>query len=90
VPSVQYASPRPDSWRGAAAPRRSSSSLCIQRISPLAASSATTARRVPAVEYKMPLTISGVDCRLYSGRGPRLSVLNRHATCSVPKFCAVI
>ena len=43
----------------------------------MAASSATTARRVPAVEYSRPLTISGVDSRLNSGRGPRLSVLKR-------------
>ena len=42
--------PRPDSWRGALAPRAPSRSLCIQTISPVAASSATTARRVPAVE----------------------------------------
>ena len=42
--------PRPESCRGAASPRSPSRSLCIQISSPLAASSATTARRVPAVE----------------------------------------
>ena len=49
-PSVQYARPRPDSWRGADSPRLPSFSLCIQISSPVPASSATTARRVPAVE----------------------------------------
>ena len=54
-PSVQYARPRPESLRGAASPRLPSFSLCIHSISPVAASSATTARRVPAVEYSTPL-----------------------------------
>ena len=60
--------------RAAAAPPRPrlpSFSLCIHSISPVAASSATTARRVPAVEYRRPFTISGVAWRLNSGRGPR-------------------
>ena len=35
-------------------------------------------------------TISGVDCRLNSGRGPRLSVLKRHATSRSLKFTAAI
>ena len=34
-------------------------------------------------------TISGVDWRLVSGRGPKLSVLNRQATCSLLKFAGV-
>src|SRR5438067_10248160 len=37
-----------------------------------------------------PLIISGVPSSLYSGRGPRLSVLNRHATSSLLKFDALI
>src|SRR4051812_5685775 len=32
----------------------------------------------------------GVPSSLYSGRVPRLSVLNRQATSSLPKFAAVI
>ena len=45
---------------------------------------------VPAVEYSTPFTISGVDSRLNSGRGPRLSVLNRHATWRLLKLSRVI
>ena len=41
--------PRPESWRGAAAPRAPSFSPCTQFSSPVSASSATTARREPAV-----------------------------------------
>ena len=52
--------PRPDSCRGAASPRFPSFSLCIQISSPVPASSATMARRDPAVQYTMPPTISGV------------------------------
>src|SRR5262245_66660717 len=33
---------------------------------------------------------SGVPSSLNSGRGPRLSVRNRHATSSLPKFVALI
>ena len=47
-------------------------------------------RRVPPVVYSIPLTMTGVPSSLYSGRGPRLSVLNRHATCSLLKFDALI
>ena len=47
------------------------SSGCVQR---------NDARRVPAVEYKTPFTMRGVDWKLNSGRGPRLSVLKRQAT----------
>ena len=46
---------------GAVSPRFPSSSLCIHLSSPVAAFNATTARRVPPVEYNMPLIISGVD-----------------------------
>src|SRR5262245_5228178 len=38
----------------------------------------------------MPFTISGVPSSLFSGRGPRLSVLNRHATSSLLKLDALI
>ena len=38
----------------------------------------------------MPLTTSGVPSSLYSGRVPRLSVLNRQATSRSLKFAAVI
>src|SRR5262252_3634616 len=86
----QYESPRPDNWRGAASPRLPSFSLCIHSISPVAASSATTARRVPAVEYTTPSTINGVPSKLNSGRGPSASVLNRHATSSLLKLSLVI
>ena len=41
--------PRQDSRRGAAAPRSPSSRRCIQRSSPLSASTVTTERREPAV-----------------------------------------
>ena len=80
LPSVQYARPRPDNCLGADSPRLPSLYAYFQRSSPVAASSATTARRVPAVVYTTPFTISGVDWKLNSGRGPRLSVLKRHAT----------
>src|SRR5207302_8155704 len=58
--------------------------------SPVFASRATTERRVPPVVYTTPLTISGVPSSLYSGRGPRLSVLNRQATSSLLKLAALI
>jgi len=58
--------------------------------SPVAASIATTARRVPAVVYSTPLTITGVPSSLYSGRGPKLSVLKRQATSSLLKLLALI
>src|SRR5262252_2167454 len=86
----QYESPRPDNWRGAASPRLPSFSLCIHSISPVAASSATTARRVPAVEYTTPSTINGVPSKLNSGRGPSASVLKRHATSSLLKLSLLI
>ena len=86
APSVQYASPRPDSRRGARAARSPSCALCIQSSSPVAASSATTARRVPPVAYSTPPAIRGVPSSLNSGPGPRLSVLKRHAISSVLKF----
>ena len=66
-PSDQYANPRPDSRRGASRPRCPSSRLCIHFISPVAASSATTARRDPAVVYSTPPTMRGVDWKLNSG-----------------------
>jgi hypothetical protein len=53
-------------------------------------SSAITERRVPAVTYRTPLTISGVPSSLNSGRVPRLSVLKRQATSSLLKFWALI
>ena len=89
-PSVQYERPRPDSCRGAASPRFPSLTLYFHSSSPVAGSSATTDRRVPAVEYITPLTISGVDSRLNSGRGPSVSVLKRQATSSLLKFAALI
>ena len=49
-----------------------------------------TALRDPAVEYRTPRTISGVPSNWYSGLGPRLSVLKRHAISSVLKLSAVI
>ena len=90
VPSVQYDRPRPESCRGAASPRLPSFMLCIHSISPVAASSATAARRVPPAVYSTPLTISGVAWRLNSGRGPSASVLKRHATSSLLKLSALI
>src|SRR5215212_6092170 len=38
----------------------------------------------------MPLTMIGVPSSLFSGRGPRLSVLKRHATSSLLKLLASI
>src|SRR6266545_2299924 len=38
----------------------------------------------------MPLTMIGVPSSLFSGRGPRLSVLNRHATSILLKLLALI
>ena len=89
-PSVQYARPRPDNRRGATVALSPSRSPCVQINSPVAASNATTALRDPAVEYRTPPTISGVDSRLNSGRGPRFSVLNRHATSRFLKLAASI
>ena len=60
APSAQYASPRPDNRRGAASARAPSSTLNTHLSSPVAASSANTARRVPPVAYSMPPTTSGV------------------------------
>ena len=68
--------------------RLPSSRRCTQCISPVAASSATTARRVPAVVYRTPLTTSGVVWKLNSGRAPNESVLSRHATSSELKLLA--
>src|SRR6476620_12807383 len=48
------------------------------------------ARRVPAVVYRTPLIINGVPSSLYSGRGPRLSVLKRQATSILLKLLALI
>src|SRR6187399_1995991 len=91
LPSLQYDSPRPDSCRGAFVARGPVSfSLWTQRICPVPASSDTTDRLLPPVENRRPRTTSGVDWRLYSGDGPRLSVLNRHATSSELKFEALI
>jgi hypothetical protein len=58
--------------------------LCDQISSPVFPSSATTDRLVPPVVYRTPLIAIGVPSSLYSGRGPSMSVLNRHATSSVP------
>src|ERR1700704_1357964 len=90
LPSVQYDGPRPESRRGAASPRLPSSRLNTHFISPVSAFNATTARLLPAVVYSTPLATSGVDSRLNSGRGPRLSVLNRHATSRFLKLPALI
>src|SRR5439155_6957543 len=90
LPSVQYATPRPESCRGATAARLPSRRLCAQICSPVFASSATTDRRVPPVVYSTPLTMIGVPSSLYSGNGPRLSVLKRQATSSLLKLDALI
>src|SRR5215831_21416912 len=58
--------------------------------SPVLGLRAMTERRVPAVAYTMPLTMIGVPSSLFSGRGPRLSVLNRHATSILLKLLALI
>ena len=42
------------------------------------------------VVYSVPLISNGVPSNLYSGRGPRLSVLKRHATSSLLKLEALI
>src|SRR5215813_15611668 len=89
-PSVQYERPRPDNCRGAIAARLPSRRLYDHINSPVFASSATTDRRVPAVAYTTPLTMRGVPSSLYSGRGPRLSVLKRQATSSLLKLAALI
>src|SRR5712691_6454485 len=90
LPSVQYDSPRPESCRGAIAARLPSRKLYDHINSPVFASRATTERRVPAVEYNTPFTMIGVPSSLYSGRGPRLSVLNRQATSNLLKLAALI
>src|ERR1700680_749284 len=64
--------------------------LCTHICSPVFGSSAITDRRVPPVVYNMPFTMSGVPSSLYSGNGPRLSVLKRQATSSLLKFDASI
>src|SRR5262245_46148904 len=58
--------------------------------SPVRGFRATTERRVPAVAYTMPLTMIGVPSSLFSGRGPRLSVLKRQATSILLKLLALI
>src|SRR4029450_12403255 len=58
--------------------------------SPVFASSATIDRRVPPVAYNTPLTMIGVPSSLYSGRGPRLSVLNRQAISILLKLVELI
>jgi hypothetical protein len=75
---------------GEAAARAPSLMPCIQSISPVTASRATAARRAPAVRYILPLTTSGVTCRLFSRRGPRLSGRKRQATSSLLKLEALI
>src|SRR6185295_2402779 len=75
-PSLQYESPRPESWRGAVSPRGPSRSACDHMSSPVAASTATTARRVPTVEYSTPRAISGVPSILLR---PRTEVLGLEA-----------
>src|SRR6266853_3687348 len=90
LPSVQYETPRPDSCRGETAARLPSRRLCVQITSPVLPSSATTDRLVPPVVYSTPLIARGVPSSLYSGRGPRLSVLKRHATSILPKLEASI
>src|SRR5437773_11278309 len=90
LPSVQYETPRPESCRGETAARLPSRRLCVQITSPVLPSSATTDRRVPPVVYSTPLIATGVPSSLYSGRGPRLSVLNRQETSSELKLLALI
>src|SRR5262245_13403276 len=90
LPSVQYDRPRPDSCRGEFTARTPSNSECTQTNSPVSALRAMMLRRVPAVAYSIPLTTSGVPSSLNSGFVPRLSVLKRHATSSLLKFCALI
>ena len=79
-PSVQYATPRPESCCGAIPPRRPSRRLYIQISSPVVASSAIAVRRVPAVVYSTPPIMRGVPSSLYSGDAPRLSVLKVQAS----------
>src|SRR5207237_9133883 len=86
----EYERPRPESCRGASTPRCPSRRLWIQSTSPVLASSAMTDRRTPPVAYSTPLIMMGVPSSLYSGRGPRLSVLKRQATSSLLKFDALI
>src|SRR5579872_2090683 len=71
------------------AARLPSRMLWAQISSPVFASRAITERRVPAVAYSTPLIMSGVPSSLYSGRGPRLSVLKRQATDSLLKLDAL-
>ena len=51
---------------------------------------ATTARLDPAVVYRTPPTISGVDWKLYSGVGPKLWVFRRQAISKSLKLSALI
>ena len=48
------------------------------------------ARREPMAAYTLPLTISGVDSRLYSGVGPRFAPLKRQAIFRLLKLPALI
>src|SRR5215472_497835 len=72
------------------AARLPSRKLKDQFTSPVLPSSETTDRRVPPVVYSVPFTASGVPSNLYSGRGPKLSVLNLQATSSLLKLDASI
>ena len=89
-PSVQYATPRPDNCRAAAAPRLPSSSRDIHSNFPVARVDRNGVALHPTVAYSTPLIIRGVVWRLKSGRMPNTSVLNRQATRSLPKFAASI
>src|SRR5688572_27136134 len=57
---------------------------------PLAASSATTSRLMPAVVYMTPSTIRGLTCIVVAGRGPKFRADQRQATRRLRTLAAVI
>src|SRR5687768_6104320 len=57
---------------------------------PLAASSATTSRLMPAVVYITPLTMSGLTCIVVAGRGPKFRADQRQATRRLRTLAALI
>ena len=54
------------------------------------ASRATTARRLPAVAYRIPFTINGVPSYLVLGARSQVVGFKRHATSSLSKLLALI
>jgi hypothetical protein len=57
---------------------------------PVAASSATTSRLMPAVVYITPFMIRGLTCIVVAGRGPKFRADQRQATRRLRTFAASI